>query len=97
MEMLGLGGFVLLIIVVGIVVMVARFYRKVDQGKALIINKMGKEPVVTFTGGVVLPIIHKAEIMDISVKTIEIDRRGYEGLICPDVVLADQTVEATKV
>ncbi len=89
MEMAFLSGFVLLIVVVGILVMVARFYRKVDQGKALIINKMGKEPVVTFTGGVVLPIIHKAEVMDISVKTIEIDRRGYEGLICQDNIRAD--------
>ncbi len=38
---------------------------------------------------VVLPVIHKAEVMDISVKTIEIDRRGKEGLICRDNIRAD--------
>jgi uncharacterized membrane protein YqiK len=38
---------------------------------------------------VVYPIIHRAETMDISVKTIEIDRRGKEGLICKDNIRAD--------
>jgi uncharacterized membrane protein YqiK len=80
---------VALLVVVGVLVMVARFYRKVDQGRALIINKMKAEPEVTFTGGVVLPIIHRAEVMDISVKTIDVDRRGKEGLICKDNIRAD--------
>lgn len=77
------------LIAFGVLVMIAKFYRKVDQGKALIINKMGKEPVVTFTGGVVYPIFHRAEVMDISVKTIDIDRRGKDGLICRDNIRAD--------
>ena len=77
-----LAGFVL-------AVMVAKFYRKVEQGKALIVNKMKSEPVVTFTGAHVLPIVHKAEVMDISVKTIEIDRRAKDGLICRDNIRAD--------
>ncbi len=77
------------IFLLGILVMIARFYRKVDQGRALIINKMKAEPEVTFTGGVVLPIFHRAEVMEISVKTIEIDRRGKEGLICKDNIRAD--------
>jgi uncharacterized membrane protein YqiK len=37
----------------------------------------------------VLPIVHKAEVMDISVKTIEISRSGKEGLICKDNIRAD--------
>jgi uncharacterized membrane protein YqiK len=77
------------IFLIGLMVMIARFYRKVDQGRALIINKMREDPDVTFTGGVVFPIIHRAEIMDISVKTIEIDRRGKDGLICMDNIRAD--------
>ena len=75
--------------IVAIGMAVAAFYRKVDQGSALIINKMGAVPVVKFTGGIVVPIIHRAEIMDISVKTIVIDRRGHEGLICNDNIRAD--------
>ncbi len=73
----------------GMFVMIARFYRKVDQGNALIVNRMRAEPDVTFTGAVVLPIIHRAEVMDISVKTIEIHRHGHEGLICMDNIRAD--------
>jgi uncharacterized membrane protein YqiK len=72
-----------------IALLIAKFYRKVEQGKALIVNKMKAEPEVTFTGATVLPIIHKAEVMDISVKTIEIDRRGKDGLICRDNIRAD--------
>ncbi|WP_104987568.1 hypothetical protein [Sorangium cellulosum] len=80
---------VLAFLALGMLVMYAKFYRQVDQGKALIINTRGEDPIVTFTGTMVLPIIHRAEYMDISVKTIEIDRRGKEGLICKDNIRAD--------
>jgi uncharacterized membrane protein YqiK len=77
------------LLLVGIGVLVARCYRQVEQGQALIINKMSGEPLVTFGGAVVYPIINKAEVMNISVKTIEIERRGQEGLICKDNIRAD--------
>lgn len=79
----------LVLLVFGVVIIVAKFYRQVDQGTALIVNTMKTEPVVTFTGAVVYPIINRAETMDISVKSIEIDRRGREGLICKDNIRAD--------
>src|ERR1041384_486614 len=68
------------------------FYRQVGQGRALVINTMRADPVVAFTGAVVYPVINRAEIMDLSVKTIEIDRRGKEGLICNDNIRADINV-----
>jgi uncharacterized membrane protein YqiK len=83
-----IGAVVFVLIVIGLMVMIARFYRIVEQGKALIVNKTN-EQIVTFTGATVLPIINRAEIMDISVKTIEIDRKGKEGLICKDNIRAD--------
>jgi uncharacterized membrane protein YqiK len=92
MEFLLLGAaalFLLLLFVAGVMFVIAKFYRKVDQGKALIINKMKAEPEVTFTGGVVYPIIHRAEVMDISVKSILISRAGKDGLICEDNIRAD--------
>ncbi|XXF81185.1 SPFH domain-containing protein [Myxococcaceae bacterium GXIMD 01537] len=79
----------LVVIVFGILVSVAKFYRQVDQGKVLIVNTLKAEPDVTFTGRVVLPIVHRAEVMDISLKTVEIDRRGKEGLICKDNIRGD--------
>lgn len=82
----------LALVLFGVFALVARFYRQVDQGRALIVNTMREEPVVTFTGAVVYPIINRAEIMDMSVKMIEIDRRGKEGLICKDNIRADINV-----
>src|SRR3954447_22986994 len=79
---------VILLVVIGLAVLVSRLFRKVEQGKALIISKV-KKVDVTFTGAVVMPVFHKAEIMDISVKTIEIERTGQEGLICRDNIRAD--------
>lgn len=70
MEMvifLAIGLLFLFLLIGGFAVVIAKFYQKVDQGKALIINKMTAEPEVTFTGGVVYPIIHRSEVMDISV------------------------------
>jgi uncharacterized membrane protein YqiK len=85
--LMGIGiGFVLLL---GVAVTVARFYKQVAQGQVLIINTMKSEPRVSFTGAVVLPIINRSETMDISLKTIEISRHGKEGLICFDNIRAD--------
>jgi uncharacterized membrane protein YqiK len=78
-----------LIILFGVGITIARLYRQVDQGKVLIVNTMKSEPAVTFTGMVVFPIINRSEVMDISLKTVEIDRRGKEGLICKDNIRAD--------
>jgi uncharacterized membrane protein YqiK len=88
---------VVVIIVIAVLallsVMVSRLFRKVPQGQALVVSKW-RTVVVTFTGQVVIPVIHKSEIMDISVKNIQIERRGKgNGLICKDNIRADISVE----
>ena len=87
-PLLVIGG-VALVIVIAIVVFLVKLYVKVDQGQALIINGVKKEPAVKFNGGVVVPVFHRKEIMDISVKTLDVDRRGDNGLICNDNIRAD--------
>ncbi|MEU0118840.1 flotillin family protein [Streptomyces bobili] len=77
-----------LLLTVAVLFVVSRLFRKVEQGKALIVSKLRKVDV-TFTGQVVLPVLHKAEVMDISVKAIEITRAGKDGLICQDNIRAD--------
>ncbi|HEX6194559.1 MAG TPA: hypothetical protein VFZ37_01525 [Jiangellaceae bacterium] len=79
---------VVVLILLGLVLIVTRLYKKVEQGRALIISKI-RGVSVTFTGAIVLPVFHKAEYMDISVKTIDIERTGHEGLICKDNIRAD--------
>lgn len=78
----------LLVFVIGIVVMLLKTYRKVEFGKALLRTGFGGVKV-SFTGLPVVPIIHRADTMDISVKRVEIERSGKEGLICKDNIRAD--------
>ncbi|MCX5006724.1 flotillin family protein [Streptomyces sp. NBC_00638] len=77
-----------LLLVALVLLAFSRLFRKVEQGKALIVSQTRRVDV-TFTGQIVLPVLHKAEVMDISVKTIEITRTGREGLICRDNIRAD--------
>ena len=81
-------GAVVLLAMFGIPIFLTKVYQRVDQGQALIINKPSGTKV-TFNGGIVIPVFYRAEYMDISLKTIEIDRRGKEGLICMDDIRAD--------
>ncbi|MEV6834604.1 flotillin family protein [Streptomyces sp. NPDC051133] len=88
MEALGVLAAVCLVVVLLALAAFSRLYRKVDQSQALIVSKTRRVDV-SFTGQVVLPILHRAEVMDISVKTIEISRSGRDGLICRDNIRAD--------
>jgi uncharacterized membrane protein YqiK len=84
------------IIVVGALIFLAimfkAFYFKVEQGTALIVNDLSSKPKVHFTGALVFPVIYKKELMRISLITLEVDRRGKDGLICADNMRADITV-----
>ncbi|MBQ1084321.1 MULTISPECIES: flotillin family protein [unclassified Nocardiopsis] len=77
-----------LVVLIALLVMVTRLFRKVEQGKALIISKV-RDVHVTFTGSIVLPVLHKAEIMDISLKSLTLERGGRDGLTCKDNIRAD--------
>ena len=83
---------VAIIILLGLAGLFKAFYYKVEQGTALIVNDMSNTPKVKFTGGLVYPVIHKKELMRISLITLEVDRRGKDGLICRDNMRADITV-----
>ena len=79
-------------ILIGLAALVKAFYFKVEQGTALIVNDLSSTPKVHFTGAMVLPIIYKKELMKVSLITLEVDRRGKDGLICLDNMRADITV-----
>ena len=87
---IGVGG--LLVVLVGLAGLFKAFYRKVDQGVALIVNDMSATPKVHFTGALIIPVLYRAELMRISLITLQIDRRGKEGLICRDNMRADIAV-----
>lgn len=91
MPFLTIVGFAILIIL-GLFGLFKAFYIKVPQGTALIVNDMSSQPKVHFTGALVYPVIYKKEFMRISLLTLEVDRRGKDGLICQDNLRADITV-----
>ncbi|WP_028981731.1 flotillin family protein [Sporocytophaga myxococcoides] len=74
--------------VVMILVLLVKWYKKVPQGKAIVRTGAGGTKV-TFTAMFVIPVLHKMEIMDISLKTLHIKRIGKDGLICQDNIRAD--------
>lgn len=62
------------------------FYQRVEQGSVLIVHRVSKEPLVSFQGAFVFPVIHKAEKMDITMKIIKIDRLYENCLVSKDNV-----------
>ncbi|MCS4240363.1 putative membrane protein YqiK [Myroides gitamensis] len=67
----------------------ATFYKKIPQGKSIVRTGIGGTKVAFNKGIYVVPVFHKMEIMDISVKKLQIDRMQKEGLICKDNIRAD--------
>lgn len=84
-------GALLLIASMGVV---ARSWRRVEPGTALLLQQTGaREPKVVFeSGALVLPFLAKADVIDLSVKRIILDRRGKDGLVCRDCIRADVAV-----
>jgi uncharacterized membrane protein YqiK len=69
-------------------VLIVKWYHKVAQGTALVRTGMGGTKV-SFSSIFVVPIFHRHEMMDISLKDLEISRVGKDGLICQDNIRAD--------
>lgn len=68
--------------------LLVKWFKKVPQGKAIVRTGAGGTKV-SFTAMFVIPVIHKMEIMDISLKALHIKRIGKDGLICSDNIRAD--------
>jgi len=81
-------GIIGIIILFAIGVAIVKMYQKASQGQALIVTG-GGEAKVSFSGLMVIPVLHRLEVMDITVKTIMISRTGKDGLICKDNMRAD--------
>ena len=97
MTILAIGGSNIMLLIVGIIVflfiaflvVLSSFYKKIPQGKAIVRTGVGGTNVAFNKGMYVVPIFHKMEIMDISVKKIDIARMENDGLICKDNIRAD--------
>ena len=74
--------------IVGILALFARWYHKAEQGQAFVKTGVGGTKV-SFNGILRIPVLHRLEVMDISLKTIVISRQGKDGLVCQDNMRAD--------
>jgi uncharacterized membrane protein YqiK len=81
-------GSVMALAVVLILVAVRLFHRKLTPGQALVITSTGGggRPRVSFASAIVLPIVHRADLVDITVKTLEAHLDGPRALISKDGV-----------
>lgn len=82
---------VAVVLIFGIIALFSKFYYKTSQGQALVRTGVGGIRV-SFNGLMVVPVLHKIEIMDISLNTITIERKGKDGLVCKDNLRADISV-----
>ena len=80
---------VIVFIFIAFIVVLSVFYKKVPQGKAIVRTGVGGSQVAFNKGMYVIPVFHKMEIMDISIKKIDIARQQHDGLICKDNIRAD--------
>jgi uncharacterized membrane protein YqiK len=78
----------LFLVVIG-ALMFSRLYRKVGPEEAIVRTGVGGLRVRVGKGMWVIPLLHRFEVMDLSVKRIEIKRHGEQGLICMDNIRAD--------
>jgi len=80
---------VLAVFTLGLITLLIKWYRKPINGQALVRTGKGGTHIVFDRGIFVIPVIHRMEVMDITIKTVTIQRTGIQGLICKDNMRAD--------
>jgi len=88
-QLIGVGLGLALFLIIIYFAIIALFYKKVPQGEALVRTGFRGTKVATDKGLYVVPVFHRVEIMDVSVKKIQIERIGDNGLLCKDNMRAD--------
>ncbi|TWU05522.1 Inner membrane protein YqiK [Stieleria varia] len=80
---------IVLVIAFVIFAMIKNCYMVVGPDKAIVKTGMGGLDVTTAGGRLIVPVFHRYEFMDLTLKSFEISRQGSEGLICKDNIRAD--------
>ncbi|MGC6443497.1 MAG: SPFH domain-containing protein [Rubripirellula sp.] len=66
-----------------------KYYIVVGPDRAIVKSGLGGLDVTTAGGKFIVPLFHRFEFMDLTLKSFEISREGSEGLICRDNIRAD--------
>ncbi len=76
------------ILMIGLLSLLVKCYKMPSQGQALIRSGFGGT-FVSFNGKIVVPILQKAQYLDITLKRLVIELQGSEALTCKDGTQAD--------
>ncbi len=76
-------------LVVAVLVTFKKYYIVVGPDTAIVKSGLGGLDVKTAGGKFIVPMLHRYEFMDLTLKSFEISRQGSEGLICCDNIRAD--------
>ncbi|NJO91233.1 MAG: flotillin family protein, partial [Chloroflexia bacterium] len=79
----------LVVLIFVLISLFIKWYKKPIHGRALVRTGSGGTKIAFEKGMFVIPVLHRLEIMDITLKTISIERMGGNGLICKDNIRAD--------
>jgi uncharacterized membrane protein YqiK len=91
-----------LLIMVGIIVLFViflytllnSFLKKAAPGTALVKTGLGLQiPQISTSSAIAIPLIHRIETIELTVKTIKIVRRGMDSLSCADGIRAEIEVD----
>lgn len=70
------------------------FLKKAAPGTALVKTGLGlSKAQISTSSSFVIPLIHRAEIIDLTVKIVKISRRGSDSLSCADGIRAEVEVD----
>ena len=76
---------VVLVWAVGTLVLFIRMYRKIEVNQAIVRNGMGG-PMVSFSGMMVVPVMHEATIVDVGPKRLEVIRNEDRPVVSQDQI-----------
>ena len=84
-----IAGIAVAVLIFVLISLFIKWYKKPIHGRALVRTGSGGTKIAFEKGMFVIPVLHRLEIMDITLKTISIERLAGNGLICKDNIRAD--------
>lgn len=82
-----LGGATIIVMIAVLLVVIRLYYRKLKPGQALVISSSsGRQQRVSFSGALVLPIIQRADLIDVTTRIVAVELDGDQAPVTSDGV-----------
>ncbi len=90
--LLGAGAVILLLVF--LIALLKAFLKKASPGTALVKTGFGlQQASISTSSAIVVPLLHRIDTIDLTVKTVRIRRREHESLSCKDGIRAEVEVD----